>query len=64
MKLDFTLLEHFTNLTFPVLMCFVLMKYIEKIQTEHKEELKTLSNSLDENTKAINNLADKIKEVI
>lgn len=61
--MDLTLLEHISNYSFPVIMCFILMKYIQKAQNEHKEEIKMLSESLNENTKAINNLVEKIKEV-
>ena len=49
------------NYAFPIVACIALFWKMDKDQERHQEEMTTLRNSLDANTKAILELSASIK---
>ena len=49
------------NYAFPIVACIALFRKMDKDQERHQEEMTTLRNSLDANTKAILELSASIK---
>lgn len=45
---------------FPAAMCILLMWYINKLQEVHAKETKDLTKSIDNNTKAITRLVERL----
>jgi len=54
-----------SSVGFPVVMCIVLVQWISKREKEQDERfdkiVENFRSSLDENTKAINNISNKLK---
>lgn len=48
------------NYAFPIIMCLLLFRKLDSDQDKHAEEIKSLRASLDNNTQAINALAQSI----
>lgn len=49
-----------TQIGFPIAVCLICFWYINKIQTQHKEEMTTLKEALDNNTSVLQKLVDKL----
>lgn len=45
---------------FPIVMCFILIKYLRGIEQTYQEELKELRKSIDANTLTITKLAERL----
>jgi hypothetical protein len=54
------IVQSIVNYGLPSVLCVVLIYLLDKQSDRHKEELKELSQTIDNNTKAINELADKL----
>lgn len=46
---------------FPIVMCLIIFWYLNEERKSHKEEMETLSKTIEENTKAILELQDLCK---
>ena len=46
---------------FPIVMCLIIFWYLNEERKSHKEEMATLSKTIEENTKAILELQDLCK---
>ena len=53
-----------TNVGFPIACCIFLALYIRESQNQHKEEVKALTNKLNEQTLTVQKLVDKIEELL
>lgn len=49
------------SLGFPIVMCGIMSWYINKSEERHKNEIDKLSNSIDNNTIAMNKLVEHIE---
>lgn len=49
------------NYVFPIVMCVALFWKMDKQDTQHREEVKTLSTALDNNTVAVVKLLEHMK---
>lgn len=47
---------------FPIVMCFVLVYYMEKSEESHKEEINSLKEALNNNTNILTKLETLINE--
>lgn len=56
-----TLIQLISSVGFPIAMCVYTMYTMGKMTDTHKEEISKLSDTIDNNTKAINELSNKIK---
>ena len=45
---------------FPIVMCLILIKYLEGIEQTYQEELKELRKSIDANTITLAKLAERL----
>lgn len=45
---------------FPIVMCLILIKYLEGIEQTYQDELKELRNSIDVNTITLTKLAERL----
>lgn len=45
---------------FPIVMCLILIKYLEGIEQTYQEELKELRKSIDANTITLTKLAERL----
>lgn len=43
---------------FPIVMCLIIFWYLNEERKSHKEEMSTISKTIDENTKALVELQD------
>lgn len=48
---------------FPIVMCLLLFKQIQLNDTRHKEEIDQLRQAIDNNTKVVVKLIDKVEEM-
>ena len=48
---------------FPIVMCIILLYIVEKQNEEHKEEMKKITESLNNNTLVIQHLIDTLSNV-
>lgn len=46
---------------FPIVMCLIIFWYLNEERKSHKEEMDTISKTIEENTKAIVELQDLCK---
>lgn len=65
---DFTTLSDLiSNIGFPIAMCVIMAWYVYKMNEEHKEEVKNLSEAINNNTivmsRVLENLNQKKLEV-
>lgn len=51
-----------SSVGFPIVMCVYTMYTMQKMNEQHREEVAKLSETIDNNTQAINDLALKLKE--
>ena len=56
------MVEIISNVGFPIACCIYLIYNQTKIQEAHHEEMKLMSKSIDNNTKAIQNLERSIEK--
>lgn len=54
------IVQSIVNYGMPSVLCVVLIYLLDKQSDRHKEELKELGQTIENNTKAINELADKL----
>jgi hypothetical protein len=45
---------------FPIVMCLILIKYLQSIEQTYQEELKELRKSIDANTITLTKLAERL----
>jgi hypothetical protein len=57
------IVELVSNLGFPIAVCAVLMWYIVRIESKHKEETDKLSETISEHTKVLTELCTMIKNL-
>lgn len=49
---------------FPIVCCLVMFKYLEKERETHREEINSVTQALNENTRIINDLKNVIEKLI
>lgn len=49
---------------FPIVCCVVMFRYLEKEREAHKEEISSVTQALNENTRIINDLKNVIEKLI
>lgn len=49
------------TLGFPVVMCLMFFKYIKQMTEQHKQEVKELSEAVNNNTLVMQQLIDKLE---
>lgn len=60
--MDFaTALEAISTVGFPIVMCIILVYYMQKLTESHKEEINEMRKTIENNTLAIQHLADTMK---
>lgn len=59
MEVD-TVLSIITQIGFPIAVCLIAFWYINKMQTEHKEEMIKMSDAINNNTLVMQKLIDKL----
>jgi len=47
---------------FPIVMCLILVKYLQGIEQTYQEELKELRKSIDANTLTVTRLAERLSK--
>lgn len=50
-----------SNLGFPIVMCLLMYKQILNQDTRHREEIEKLSDAIQNNTLALSQLSERIK---
>lgn len=58
------LLQSVSTLGFPIVMCFIIMKYMKEKDQINREELKELSKAIENNTLVISKLMERIGDKI
>lgn len=58
------LLQSVSTLGFPIVMCFIIMKYMKEKDQINREELKELSKAIENNTLVIGKLMERIGDKI
>lgn len=58
------IIQLISSVGFPVVMCGALFWYVIKQQDTHREETKSLSDTIDNNTKVLTELTTLIKTLI
>lgn len=54
------LAEFINNSGFPIAMCVLMFMYMKELSKQHKEEVDKMNESLNNNTLAIQHLADTL----
>lgn len=49
---------------FPIVCCIVMFKYLEKEREAHREEINSVTQALNENSRIINDLKNVIEKLI
>ena len=55
-----TLSQAIGSIGFPIIMCVLMYERLNKQSTEHKEEMSKITESLNNNTLALQKLSDKL----
>ena len=55
-----SVLQAITTVGFPIVMCLVLLWYINKMVDSHKEETKAFTDALNKNTTVLERVCDKL----
>ena len=55
-----SVLQAITTVGFPIVMCLVLLWYINKMVDTHKEETKAFTDALNKNTTVLERVCDKL----
>ena len=55
-----SVLQAITTVGFPIVMCLVLLWYINKMVDSHKEEKKAFTDALNNNTTVLERVCDKL----
>lgn len=55
-----SVLQAITTVGFPIVMCLVLLWYINKMVDSHKEETKAFTVALNKNTSVLERVCDKL----
>lgn len=55
-----SVLQAITTVGFPIVMCLVLLWYINKMADSHKEETKAFTDALNKNTTVLERVCDKL----
>lgn len=55
-----SVLQAITTVGFPIVMCLVLLWYINKMVDTHKEETKAFTDALNKNTSVLERVCDKL----
>ena len=53
-------IQGISTVGFPIVMCLILVKYLEGIEQTYQDELKELRKSIDANTLTITKLAERL----
>lgn len=59
--MEVDILQAVSSVGFPIAMCIYLMFYMQKQTEAHAEEMKTVTEAINNNTIAITKLSDEIK---
>lgn len=59
MEVD-TILSIITQIGFPIAVCIICFWYINKIQSQHKDEMDKMSEAINNNTIVMQKLIDKL----
>ena len=62
--MDFgTITQYISSLGFPIAVCLICFWYINKREEQHKDEIKELSKSIENNTIAMLKLTDRLEDM-
>lgn len=59
-----TLIEVIASVGFPIVMCLILFHYMQQQNEKHEQEIKELTNTINNNTKILAELSTLIKTLI
>ena len=54
------ILQAIANYGFPIVMCLILIKYMNNTNNKHQKEIKEITNALNGNTLVLQKLCDKL----
>lgn len=61
--MDYSVITDFvTSVGFPIAVCLICFWYINKMSTDHKEEMNKMSEAINNNTMVMQRLLDRIGE--
>lgn len=59
-----TVLQAISAVGFPIVMCLIMVKLVYNLQEQHTKEVESLRTSIDNNTKVLDNLMDKLDKLV
>ena len=59
-----TVLQAISAVGFPIVMCLIMVKLIYNLQEQHTKEVESLRTSIDNNTKVLDSLMDKLDKLV
>lgn len=59
-----TMVEIIASVGFPIVMCLILLNYMQQQNTKHEKEIKDLTDTINNNTKILAELSTLIKTLI
>ena len=59
-----TVLQAISAVGFPIVMCLIMVKLVYNLQEQHTKEVESLRISIDNNTKVLDNLMDKLDKLV
>lgn len=57
-------LQAISAVGFPIVMCLIMVKLVYNLQEQHTKEVESLRTSIDNNTKVLDNLMDKLDKLV
>lgn len=59
-----TIIELIASVGFPIVMCLILLHYMQQQNEKHEQEIKDLTNTINNNTKILAELTTLIKTIV
>lgn len=59
-----TVLQAISAVGFPIVMCLIMVKLVYNLQEQYTKEVESLRTSIDNNTKVLDNLMDKLDKLV
>lgn len=57
-------LQAISAVGFPIVMCLIMVKLVYNLQEQHTKEVESLRTSIDNNTKVLDNLMEKLDKLV
>lgn len=58
------ILQAISAVGFPIVMCLIMVKLVYNLQEQHTKEVESLRTSIDNNTKVLDNLMNKLDKLV